>query len=66
MEPLFRVDFARVTDGTTVPERPHDVAGEAAPCRASHHEDALLFDVALAAERERPWPLVAPAAAALA
>ena len=25
-----------------------------------HHEDALLFDVALAAERERPWPLVAP------
>ena len=24
-----------------------------------HHEDALLFDVALAAERERPWPLVA-------
>jgi aspartyl-tRNA(Asn)/glutamyl-tRNA(Gln) amidotransferase subunit A len=27
-----------------------------------HHEDALLFDVALAVERERPWPLVAPAA----
>ncbi|HVV37285.1 MAG TPA: amidase [Acidimicrobiales bacterium] len=27
---------------------------------ARHHEDALLFDVALAAERERPWPLVAP------
>lgn len=26
-----------------------------------HHEDALLFDVALAAERELPWPLVAPA-----
>lgn len=25
-----------------------------------HHEDALLFDVALAVERERPWPLVAP------
>ncbi|GAC1529317.1 MAG: amidase [Acidimicrobiales bacterium] len=25
-----------------------------------HHEDALLFDVALAAERARPWPLVAP------
>ncbi len=24
-----------------------------------HHEDARLFDVALAAERERPWPLVA-------
>jgi Asp-tRNA(Asn)/Glu-tRNA(Gln) amidotransferase A subunit family amidase len=25
-----------------------------------HHEDALLLDVALAAERNRPWPLVAP------
>ncbi len=24
-----------------------------------HHEDALLFDVALAVERERPWPMVA-------
>ncbi len=29
-----------------------------------HHEDALLFDVALAVERERPWPLVAPSAVA--
>jgi aspartyl-tRNA(Asn)/glutamyl-tRNA(Gln) amidotransferase subunit A len=27
-----------------------------------HHEDALLFDVALAVERARPWPMVAPAA----
>ena len=27
-----------------------------------HHEDALLFDLALTVERERPWPLVAPAA----
>jgi aspartyl-tRNA(Asn)/glutamyl-tRNA(Gln) amidotransferase subunit A len=27
-----------------------------------HHEDALLFDVALAVEREQPWPLVAPSA----
>lgn len=27
---------------------------------ARHHEDALLFDVALAAERHMPWPLVAP------
>jgi Asp-tRNA(Asn)/Glu-tRNA(Gln) amidotransferase A subunit family amidase len=26
---------------------------------ARHHADALLFDVALAVERERPWPLVA-------
>jgi Asp-tRNA(Asn)/Glu-tRNA(Gln) amidotransferase A subunit family amidase len=25
-----------------------------------HHEDELLFDVALAQERNRPWPLVAP------
>jgi len=25
-----------------------------------HHEDALLFDVALAVERNRPWPKVAP------
>jgi aspartyl-tRNA(Asn)/glutamyl-tRNA(Gln) amidotransferase subunit A len=27
-----------------------------------HHEDALLFDLALVVERERPWPLVAPGA----
>ena len=27
---------------------------------ARHHEDELLFDVALAAERTAPWPLVAP------
>ena len=27
-----------------------------------HHEDALLFDLALRVERERPWPLVAPSA----
>jgi aspartyl-tRNA(Asn)/glutamyl-tRNA(Gln) amidotransferase subunit A len=26
-----------------------------------HHEDALLFDVALAVERQRPWPMIAPA-----
>ncbi len=31
-----------------------------------HHEDALLFDVALAVERERPWPMVAPARQAAA
>jgi Asp-tRNA(Asn)/Glu-tRNA(Gln) amidotransferase A subunit family amidase len=29
---------------------------------APHHRDELLFDVALAVERERPWPLVAPTA----
>ena len=27
-----------------------------------HHEDALLLDLALLAERERPWPLVVPGA----
>ncbi len=27
-----------------------------------HHADELLFDVALAVEREHPWPLVAPPA----
>jgi aspartyl-tRNA(Asn)/glutamyl-tRNA(Gln) amidotransferase subunit A len=29
---------------------------------ARRHEDALLFDLALAMERTRPWPLVAPGA----
>ncbi len=28
---------------------------------ARRHEDALLLDLALAMERARPWPLVAPA-----
>jgi aspartyl-tRNA(Asn)/glutamyl-tRNA(Gln) amidotransferase subunit A len=28
-----------------------------------HHADALLFDVALAVERDRPWPMVVPAEA---
>ena len=27
---------------------------------ARHHEEALLLDLALLVERERPWPLVAP------
>jgi aspartyl-tRNA(Asn)/glutamyl-tRNA(Gln) amidotransferase subunit A len=31
---------------------------------ARHHEDARLLDLALAVERERPWPLVAPGAPA--
>ena len=30
---------------------------------AAHHRDALLFDVALSVERERPWPMVAPGVA---
>jgi len=29
-----------------------------------HHADALLLDLALAVERERPWPIVAPGAPA--
>ena len=29
---------------------------------AAHHREALLLDLALASERERPWPKVAPAA----
>ena len=29
---------------------------------ARRHEDALLLDLALAMERTRPWPLVAPGA----
>ncbi len=32
-------------------------------CSAAHHRDALLFDVALSVERERPWPMVAPGVA---
>jgi Asp-tRNA(Asn)/Glu-tRNA(Gln) amidotransferase A subunit family amidase len=27
-----------------------------------HHQEELLLDLALIAERERPWPLVAPGA----
>lgn len=30
---------------------------------AAPHRDELLFDVALAVERDRPWPMVAPASA---
>jgi len=33
---------------------------------AAHHRDALLLDVALAVERARPWPLVAPDVSTLA
>ncbi len=31
-----------------------------------HHDDELLFDVALAVERERPWTMVAPPASRIA
>jgi len=31
-----------------------------------HHHDALLFDVALELERERPWPLTSPAGRSVA
>ena len=33
---------------------------------ARHHQDALLFDVALHVERNHPWPLVAPSVGAAA
>ena len=29
---------------------------------ATHHQDALLLDLGVLWERERPWPLVAPSA----
>ena len=29
-----------------------------------HHQDELLFDVALSVERNRPWPMVAPSVSA--
>ena len=32
---------------------------------ARHHSDDLLFDVALAVERARPWPMVAPSVSAI-
>ena len=31
---------------------------------SAHHTDALLFDVALSVERNRPWPMVAPSVSA--
>ena len=30
-----------------------------------HHEEQVLLDLALLAERERPWPLVAPSPGAV-
>ena len=38
------------------PPRPARRAASAAP----HHQEPVLLDLALAVERERPWPLVAP------
>ena len=48
----------------------HSRRGRSTVCRSGlqvigrHHEEQLLLDLARVAERERPWPLVVPAAPA--
>jgi Asp-tRNA(Asn)/Glu-tRNA(Gln) amidotransferase A subunit family amidase len=44
----------------SIPVEPLDGLPIGMQVLARHHADALLLDVALAVERERPWPLVAP------
>jgi Asp-tRNA(Asn)/Glu-tRNA(Gln) amidotransferase A subunit family amidase len=46
----------------SVPAAPVDGLPVGLQVIGRHHEDALLLDLALAVERERPWPLVAPTA----
>jgi aspartyl-tRNA(Asn)/glutamyl-tRNA(Gln) amidotransferase subunit A len=48
----------------SIPVAPADGLPVGMQVLARHHADALLFDVALAVERARPWPLVAPTAPA--
>jgi aspartyl-tRNA(Asn)/glutamyl-tRNA(Gln) amidotransferase subunit A len=48
----------------SIPVAPADGLPVGMQVLARHHADALLFDVALAVERTRPWPLVAPTATA--
>jgi aspartyl-tRNA(Asn)/glutamyl-tRNA(Gln) amidotransferase subunit A len=48
----------------SIPVAPADGLPVGMQVLARHHADALLFDVALAVERTRPWPLVAPTAPA--
>lgn len=48
--------------GISVPAAPVDGLPVGLQIMGRHHEDALLLDLALIAERERPWPLVAPGA----
>lgn len=46
----------------SIPIEPIDELPVGMQIMARHHEDALLLDLALIAERQRPWPLVAPGA----
>ena len=50
----------------SVPIEPVDGLPFGMQVLAPRHRDGLLFDVALAVERERPWPLVAPRRAPVA
>ena len=45
----------------SIPVEPVDGLPVGMQVMARHHADADLFDLALLVERERPWPLVAPA-----
>jgi Asp-tRNA(Asn)/Glu-tRNA(Gln) amidotransferase A subunit family amidase len=44
----------------SIPAEPVDGLPVGLQIMGRHHEDALLLDLALLAERERPWPQVAP------
>jgi Asp-tRNA(Asn)/Glu-tRNA(Gln) amidotransferase A subunit family amidase len=46
----------------SVPVAPVDGLPVGLQIMGRHHEDALLLDLALLVERERPWPLTAPGA----
>jgi Asp-tRNA(Asn)/Glu-tRNA(Gln) amidotransferase A subunit family amidase len=46
----------------SIPVEPVDGLPVGLQVMGRHHEDALLLDLALLVERERPWPLVAPGA----
>jgi Asp-tRNA(Asn)/Glu-tRNA(Gln) amidotransferase A subunit family amidase len=48
----------------SIPVAPIDGLPVGMQVLARHHADALLFDVALAVERHRPWPMVAQPATA--
>ncbi len=44
----------------SIPVGTHDGLPVGMQVLTRHHGDALLLDAAWVAERERPWPLVAP------
>ncbi len=48
--------------GISIPIGSHEGLPVGMQVMARHHQDALLLDLALAVERERPWPLVATGA----